>query len=83
MAWGLSGDFVSDREQDPIEDWDLWEVRPPDGAEIHVRSFWWPRLEEIKVYTSIPPDRLWLAGSRSDKLVGLNLEDDEPLRIDP
>ena len=84
LAWGLSGDFrAGDKERDPIEDWDLWEVRPPEDAEIHVREFWWPKLEEFKCYTSIPADCLWYAGSRSDKLVALDDQGDKPLQIDP
>lgn len=82
LAWGLSGDFISSRDEDPIEEWDLWEVRVPDDAEIHVRPFWWPKIEEFKVYTSIPASCLWLAGSRSDQLVGIRLDSDEPLTLD-
>lgn len=74
LAWGLSGAIANKWLEDPIEDWDLWEVRPPEGAEIHVREFWWPKFEEVKCYTSIPADRLWFVGQREDKLVAIERE---------
>ena len=80
LAWGLSaGIRAGDKENDPIEEWDLWEVRLPDDAEVHVREFWWPKVEEFKVYTSIPPDCLWFAGQRDDKPVALNKKRTKPL----
>ena len=80
LAWGLSaGVRVGDKKNDPIEEWDLWEVRPPDDCEIHVREFWWPKVEEFKCYTSIPPDCLWYAGSRLDSLVALDNKAKKPL----
>jgi len=80
LAWSLSaGVRKGDRQNDPIEDWDLWEVRPPDDAEIHVREFWWPKIEEFKVYSSIPPDCLWFVGQRPDMLVALDKKRKKPL----
>jgi len=84
LAWGLSADArAGNKKEDPIEEWDLWEVRPPDDAEIHVREFWWPKLEEFKCYSSIPASCLWFAGSRDDKLVALDDKAKKPLGIDP
>lgn len=62
MAWGLSGDmdWVSE-----IEDWDLWQVEIPKNAEVHVRSTWGSTIEEVKVYTPIPANFLWLVGTRT------------------
>lgn len=60
-AWGLSGDmdWVSE-----IESWDLWQVQLPERAETHVRALWGDVIEEVKVYTAIPADCLWLIGTR-------------------
>lgn len=61
QGWGLSGDMPQVSE---IEWWDLWEVALPERAETHVRPFWGDEIDELKVYTSIPADRLWLVGWR-------------------
>jgi len=62
-AWALSGDmgWVSE-----IEEWDLWQVvLPADGTtEVHVRPFFGNHVEEIKVYTPLAPNCLWLVGTR-------------------
>lgn len=62
MAWGLSGDMGWATE---IEDWDLWQVNLPDGAETHIRPFWGDKIEEIKVHTPIPANHLWHVGTRT------------------
>lgn len=61
-AWSISGDmdYVSE-----IEEWDLWEVRLPEDAEIHIRAEFGPRFFEIRVRTPIPADCVWLVGTRS------------------
>lgn len=61
MAWGLSGnmEWVSE-----IEEWDLWQVYLPDKAEVHVRPTFGSIIEEVKVYTVIPPDMLWFCGQK-------------------
>jgi hypothetical protein len=61
MAWGLSGAFGPQTE---IERWDLWQVYLPERAEVHVRPTWGDKIEEVKVYTVIPPDHLWFCGER-------------------
>ena len=61
MAWGLSGDMEWVSE---IEQWDLWQVYLPDKAEVHVRPTWGSIIEEVKVYTVIPPDMLWFCGQK-------------------
>lgn len=60
-AWGLSGamEWVSD-----IDEWDLWQVRLSEGDQVSVRPEFGPRVEEIKVYGSLPADRLWWAARR-------------------
>lgn len=52
-------DWVSE-----IEKWDLWQVVLDEKDEIHYRSTFGNRLEEIKVYTAIPADRVWYVGTR-------------------
>lgn len=61
-AWSISGDmdWVSE-----IEEWDLWQVRLPDGAEVHIRSGFGPRIVEIKVHTAIPADCVWFVAQRT------------------
>jgi hypothetical protein len=60
-AWALSGamDWVSE-----IDQWDLWQATLADRDHVCVRSDFGPEIQEIKVYGSIPADRLWLVGSR-------------------
>lgn len=60
-AWMLSGDFI---QESAIDAWDLWEVTLAEHDQVHVRPTFGPRLEEVKVYGVIPPDRVWFAGSR-------------------
>jgi len=71
QAWSLSVDAVNGGKEDPIEEWDLWQVTLPDNAEVHVREFWGRRIEEFKVYTSIPADHVWFCGMRTDKMVAI------------
>lgn len=78
-AWALSVDAAS--KEDPIEDWDLWQVSVPDGAEVHVLPFWGRRIQEFKVYTSIPTDHIWFCGERSDKMVAIG-KDNKPVVYD-
>ncbi len=81
LAWGLSADArAGSKQEDPIEEWDLWEVRLPESAEVHVREFWWPKIEELKVYTSIPPECLWFIGQRPDKLVFIEAKGAKPAK---
>jgi hypothetical protein len=78
QAWALSVDAAnSNNDNDPIEEWDLWQVTVPDGAEVHVQPFWGRRIQEIKVYTSIPADHIFFCGERSDKMVAIG-NDNKP-----
>lgn len=61
-AWGLSGDMDWVTE---IDDWDLWQVRLADGDEVRYRSDFGPVLKEIRVFNTIPPDRVWHVATRS------------------
>lgn len=61
-AWALSGGF----RDGEVEEWDLWQVRVPARAEVHVRPEFGDELQEVKVYTPIPADRLWWVGCRAD-----------------
>lgn len=80
-AWALSVDMANaDRDKDAIEEWDLWQVSVPDGAEVHVRPFWGRRIEEIKVYNSIPADHIFFCGERSEKMVAIG-NDNKPATL--
>jgi hypothetical protein len=70
LAWGYSGGA---HEYHEIEEWDLWEVELPDKAECHVNPFWGREIVEIKCYTTISPDRVWLAGTRSTALAAIEV----------
>lgn len=61
-AWGLSGNMGWANE---IEDWDLWMVRLSANDEVRIRPNFGPVIEEVQLYNTIPPDRLWWVGSRS------------------
>ena len=61
MAWMLSGDLSWTKE---VELWDLWQVRLASGDEVHYRSDFGPELHEVRVFTPLPPDRIWLVGTR-------------------
>lgn len=74
-AWALSVDMQPD-----IEEWDLWQVSVPDNAEVHVRPFWGRRIEEIKVYTSIPADHIFFCGERTEKMVAIG-NDNKPYTV--
>lgn len=60
-AWGLSGDmeWVSD-----VERWDLWQVRLGAGDEVRFRPTFGNVLEEVKVSSAIPADRVWYVATR-------------------
>jgi len=60
-AWSLSGamEWVSE-----IDRWDLWQVRIEEGDEVGIRPEFGPVVQEIKVYSAIPADRLWHVGER-------------------
>lgn len=60
-AWSLSGDMHGD---DGELDWDLWEVKIPPEAHVRLRDQWGPEIVEVRVYTSIPPEYMWLVGQR-------------------
>lgn len=59
-AWLLSGDFSPDAS----EEWDLWQVEIPEKAHVEIRPEYGPQLQEVKVYTTIAPDHLWLVARR-------------------
>lgn len=62
-SWTISGDmdWVTD-----VDSWDLWEIVIPDDAKLHVlvRATFGPHIEEIKLYTTLPPHWLWYVGTR-------------------
>lgn len=60
-AWSLSGamEWVSE-----VDEWDLWLVRLAKGDHVCVRPEFGPAIEEIKVYGSLPADRLWWVARR-------------------
>jgi hypothetical protein len=60
-AWAYSGDmdWVSE-----IEIWDLWQVVLGENDEVRFRPTYGNRLEEIKVYNTIPADRVWFVATR-------------------
>lgn len=61
-AWNVSGarEWVSE-----VDAWDLWLVRIDVDDELHMRSMFGPRIEEIQVRSPIPADRLWWVGRRA------------------
>lgn len=60
-AWGLSGGTGWHE----AEEWDLWQVRIGPNDEVHVRPEFGDVIKEITVRNVIPPDRIWLVGSRN------------------
>lgn len=60
-AWSLSGAMEWCSE---IEQWDCWQVGIPEEAEVHVRPNFGPIIEEVKIYSPIPPDMVWYVGTR-------------------
>lgn len=70
-AWSLSGDmeWVSD-----VDEWDLWQVRLADGDDVRVRPDFGPVIQEIKVYGSIPADRIWWVARRGSTPATVCLE---------
>lgn len=66
-AWSLSGDFMRDRDKlDPIEEWDLYQITLPEMAEWHMRAEFGPKMQEIKIFTSIPADHIWWVARREE-----------------
>lgn len=61
-GWNLSG--ALEDEEPEIEIWDLWQVRLSDDDKIRIRADLGACIREIKVYTPIPPDRVWFVGTR-------------------
>jgi len=60
-AWSLSGAMEWTSE---VDGWDLWQVRLEEGDEVHIRPDFGPTIQEVKVYTPIPSNRLWYVGER-------------------
>lgn len=63
IAWTYSGGMQYDYLNE-IEDWDLWQVTLATGDEVQYRGGFSPVLEEIRVYSVIPADRVWHVGTR-------------------
>lgn len=61
-AWMLSGDFIE--ESDDVA-WDLWQVTLAETDSVRVRAEFGPRMQEVKIYGPIPPDRIWHVGRRA------------------
>lgn len=61
LAWSLSARVFGERGQE----WDCWQVSLDPTDEVHVREFFGNRIEEIRIYNSVPKSRLWLVGSRT------------------
>lgn len=64
QAWGLSGDFTIGRDGGVFEQWDLWQINLAENDEVHIRPEFGPTIQEFKVYTVIPADRVWWVGVR-------------------
>ncbi len=62
-AWAVSGAMAWVSE---IEAWDLWLVHIGDRDEVHVREDFGPRIREIMVRATIPPERIWWVGRRPE-----------------
>lgn len=62
-GWSLSG--MAHPGGDEIA-WDLWQVRLDRHDEVHVRETWGPDVEEVRVRSAIPADRVWLVGERAE-----------------
>jgi hypothetical protein len=61
MAWRLSGDMEWMQE---VVSWDLWQVTLGELDEVRELPHFGPVLDEVRVYSPIPADRVWLAGWR-------------------
>lgn len=61
MAWTLSGGTGWTQ----VEEWDLWQVRLGANDQVHIRPEFGHEINEITVRNVIPPDRIWLVGSRN------------------
>jgi hypothetical protein len=64
-AWSLSGDTSWMGE---CESWDLWQFRVGDQDDVRIRSNFGPVIEEVKIYNSIPADRLWYIATREPEV---------------
>lgn len=60
-AWTYSGDM----EWVEIEKWDLWQVELAATDHARVRTDYGFIVIEVRVHNVIPPDRVWLVGSRN------------------
>lgn len=58
-AWALSGGTV-----EHVEAWDLWQVDLADGDWVRVREECGPTMCEVTLAKPVPPDRIWLVGTR-------------------
>lgn len=60
-AWSLSAamDWASE-----IDEWDLWLIHLGQHDEARVRTDYGPRIIEVKIHNTIPPERLWYVGRR-------------------
>jgi hypothetical protein len=63
-AWNLSGamDYESLTE---FCGWDLWQAELGEHDTVQTRTETGPDIWEVRVFNTIPPDRLWLVGERS------------------
>jgi hypothetical protein len=63
-GWVLSGGSSALDDESSETPWDVWEVEVRDGDDIRYRRDLTPEIQEVKVYTPLPADRLWLVGTR-------------------
>ena len=61
FAWSLSAGYADGSE---AEEWDLWQVTVDDNDEVHVMPRKGPHPHEIRIYNSVPPDRVFWCGCR-------------------
>ena len=60
-AWAYSGALSSERG----ETWDLWQIELKPQDEVHFRSAWGNKLDEVRIANPIPRGRCWFVGSRT------------------
>ena len=59
-AWAYSGALSAQRG----ETWDLWQIELAADDEVHFRSTWGNRFDEVRIVNPIPRSRCWFVGSR-------------------
>lgn len=60
-AWGLSGDMEWTGN---YEVWDLWQYWVGEKDNVHILPTFGPVVEEVRIFSSIPPNDLWYVATR-------------------